>query len=70
MNTPPEITEAMKAEAKNQPGGYVYCIDPAYAPDGVNGAIPPEGIIGVYPVDSDGTIIEAFTSNPNYKPRQ
>jgi hypothetical protein len=26
--------------------GLVYAIDPAYAPGGVNGAVPPEGIIG------------------------
>jgi hypothetical protein len=70
MNNPPEITEAMKIEAKQKPGGYIYCIDPLYAPDGVNGAIPPQGIIGAYPVDEGGNIISDFTANPNYIAKQ
>lgn len=66
MNTPPEITDAMKLEAKNNPAINLFCIDPFYAKDGVNGAIPPEGIIGLYPVDENGEIIPTFTFNPNY----
>lgn len=66
MNTPPKITEEMKAAAKNQPGGYIYSIDSYYAKDGVDGAIPPQGIIGAYPVDAEGNIIPEFTANPNY----
>ncbi|MES2630513.1 MAG: hypothetical protein V4611_00985 [Patescibacteria group bacterium] len=66
MKTPPEINEAMKEEARQRPGGYVYCIDPYYAKDGADGAIPPQGIIGVYPVDANGIIIPEFTENPNY----
>lgn len=63
----PEITDAMREEARKRPNGYVYCIDPNYAPDGVDGAIPPEGIIGAYPVDADGNVLNEFQSNPNYK---
>lgn len=63
---PPEITEAMQAQARQQPGGYVYCIDPHYATDGVDGAIPPQGIIGAYPVDENGIIIPEFMANPHY----
>lgn len=70
MNNPPEITDAMKQEASQKPGGYVYCIDPTYAQDGVNGAIPPQGIIGAYPVDNNGNIIAEFTANPNYVPTE
>ncbi len=66
MKNPPEITPAMREEASQKPGGYIYCIDSRYAQDGVNGAIPPQGIIGVYPVDADGEIIPEFTANPNY----
>ncbi len=69
MKTPPEITEAMKEQARQQPGGYVYCIDPSYAKDGADGAIPPQGIIGAYPVDANGDIIPEFTANPNYVER-
>ena len=66
MKNPPEINETMKEEARQKPGGYIYCIDPRYAEDGVNGAIPPQGIIGAYPVDTNGDIIPEFTPNPNY----
>ncbi len=66
MDNQPEINEAMKEEARQKPGGYVYCIDPQYVKDGVNGAIPPQGIIGAYPVDEKGVIIPKFTANPNY----
>ncbi len=66
MKYQPEINEAMKEEARQKPGGYVYCIDPNYAKDGANGAIPPQGIIGAYPVDDNGNIIPEFTANPNY----
>jgi len=66
MQQPPLITEAMKLEATKNPNGYVYCIDESYAKDGVNGAIPREGIIGAYPVDENGTIIPQFHFNPNY----
>lgn len=62
----PEITEAMKQEATQKPGGYLYVIDESYAPDGPNGAVPREGIIGAYPVDDNGVIIETFNFNPNY----
>lgn len=68
MTNPPEITDAMKQEAQQKPGGYIYCIDPAYAKDGANGAIPPQGIVGAYPVDNTGTIVPEFTANPNYVP--
>lgn len=66
MKNPPEINDAMKEQARQRPGGYVYCIDPQYAKDGAGGAIPTEGIIGVYPVDANGNIIPEFTANPNY----
>ena len=66
MKNPPEITEEMKEHARQQPGGYTYVIDPYYAKDGVDGAIPPQGIIGAYPVDAEGNIIPEFTANPNY----
>jgi len=66
MKTPPEITEEMKEKARNNPGEYIYCIDPRYAESGADGAIPPEGIVGAYPVDANGEIIPEFMKNPNY----
>lgn len=65
----PEITDEMRAEARQQPNGYVYCIDSNYAPNGANGAVPPEGVIGAYPVDSDGNIVNDFQANPHYAGR-
>lgn len=66
MNNPPEITQAMRDEAKRQPGGYVYCIDSQYADGGVNGRIQPQAIIGAYPVNESGEIIPEFMPNPRY----
>lgn len=66
MSNQPKISEAMKQEALKKPGGYIYCIDPAYAKDGVSGAIPPQGILGAYPVDQEGNIVPNFMANPNY----
>ncbi len=66
MNIAPEITDAMKEQARQQPGGYVYCIDPYYAKEGADGAIPPQGIIGAYPVDAEGNIVPEFMANPKY----
>jgi hypothetical protein len=48
---PPELL----AEAKATPGGWVYSIDAAYAPDGADGRVPPEGIIGAWKVADNGT---------------
>lgn len=42
----PDFPPELLAEARSKPGGWVYAIDPAYAPDGPDGAVPPEGIIG------------------------
>lgn len=66
MEHEPEITDVMRAEARTKPGGHVYVIDPAFAPDGPNGAVPPEGIIGAYPVDANGDVVPTFQPNPNY----
>jgi hypothetical protein len=59
---PPELLE----EAKSKPGGWVYAIDPAYAPGGPNGAIPPEGIIGAWKIADDGTPTGEYQANPRY----
>jgi len=39
----------------NSDTGWVYAIDPAYAPHGPDGAVPPEGIIGGWKIGDDGT---------------
>ena len=55
----PEAT----AEAKLNPGGWVYEIDDGYDP---NGAVPPEAIVGAWQVDDAGNIVGEFKPNPNY----
>jgi hypothetical protein len=52
------------AEAKSNPGGWVYEIGPGYDP---NGAIPPEAILGAWQVNERGDIVGDFRPNPNYR---
>lgn len=60
-----EITPGAIAEARKNPGGWVYVIDGRYDPkDGV----PPEAIKGAWKVDENGNIIGQFIPNPNYVP--
>ena len=52
-------------EAKKNPNGYVYRIEGNYSPED---RIPPEAIIGVWKVNSEGIILGDFQKNPNHKP--
>ncbi|MFF7643204.1 type VII secretion system-associated protein [Streptomyces canus] len=58
------VTEALRAQAAGQRGGYVYAIDPYFDADG---AVPPYGIVGGWSVDDAGQLV-AFSHNPNYRP--
>lgn len=58
--TPPPVAIA---EARLNPGGWVYEIDDGYEPDG---AVPPEAIVGAWQVDDGGNIVGEFLPNPNY----
>ena len=60
-----EPTPAARAEAKLNPGGWVYAIDGRFDP---NGAVPPEGIKGAWKVDEWGEIVGEFLPNPRYRP--
>ncbi|MFH8574321.1 type VII secretion system-associated protein [Streptomyces sp. NPDC017993] len=62
--TVPPVTEALRAQAAQQCGGYVYAIDPYFDP---NGAVPPYGIVGGWSVGSSGQLV-SFKHNPNYRP--
>ena len=62
---PPELL----AQAKVTPGGWVYSIDAAYAPDGPDGAVPFEGIIGGWKIAEDGTPTSEYWANPDYGSR-
>ncbi|MER6245216.1 type VII secretion system-associated protein [Streptomyces griseorubiginosus] len=60
----PAVTEALRAQAARQRGGYVYAIDPYFDADG---AVPPYGIVGGWSVDGEGRLV-TFSHNPNYRP--
>ena len=61
----PSYPEALLAEARKQPGGWVYEIDPRFDP---LGAVPPEGIKGAWRVGPDGFPTGEYQSNPAYRP--
>jgi hypothetical protein len=65
----PPFPAELLAQAKATPGGWVYGIDPAYAPDGVDGAVPPEGIIGGWKIGDDGLPTGEYVANPRYQPQ-
>ncbi|WP_300266990.1 type VII secretion system-associated protein [Microbacterium sp.] len=67
MTTPsaPPITEALRDQARANPGGWVYAIDPEF--EGTAN-VPPEGIIGAWRSDVTGEINGRFTPNPKYVP--
>lgn len=61
----PPITEALRAEAKAHPGGWVYAIDPGFDP---SANVPPQGIVGAWQSDDNGNLTADFTPNPRYAP--
>ena len=60
-----EPTKEARAEAKQNPGGWVYAIDGRYDP---NGAVPPQAIAGAWKVDDSGDIVGEFIPNLNHDP--
>jgi hypothetical protein len=62
---PPEITPRMRANARANPGTWLYVIDPAFDADA---DVPPHGVVGAYPVDERGEIRSAFRPNTAYRP--
>jgi hypothetical protein len=63
----PEFPARLLAEAQSKPGGWVYAIDPEYAPDGADGAVPPEGTIGAWKIGDDGQSTGEYRSNERYR---
>lgn len=59
------VTEALLAEAKTRPGGWVYEIVGNYGPDD---PVPPSAIRGAWKVDEQGDIVGEFQPNPNFVP--
>lgn len=63
--TTPPITDALRAEARANPGAWVYAIDPGF--DG-SADVPPHGIVGAWRSDENGELSGGFTPNPQYRP--
>jgi len=63
--TPPPITDGLRAEARANPGAWIYAVDPGFdgSPD-----VPPEGIVGAWRTTASGELSEEFTPNPRYRP--
>lgn len=59
----PPITEALRAEARAHPGGWVYAIDPGF--DGAAG-VPPQAVVGAWRSDARGELSGSFVPNPRY----
>ena len=62
----PPIDERARAEARANPGGWVYAIGGTYPR---TEAVPPQAIKGAWKVDSEGNITGEFVPNPNYDPK-
>lgn len=63
--TTPPVTDALRAEARANPGAWVYAIDPGF--DGQT-EVPPQGIVGAWRADEKGELTDDFTPNPRYLP--
>jgi len=61
----PKITEEMRANARANPNSWLYVIDEAFDP---NGPVPSWAVVGAYPVNSAGDIVEDFHPNDRYRP--
>ncbi|TLW93203.1 type VII secretion system-associated protein [Saccharomonospora piscinae] len=61
----PEITPEMRANARANPNSWLYVIDEAFDP---HGNVPSWAVIGAYPVNAGGEIIDDFHFNDRYLP--
>lgn len=61
----PKITAEMRGNARANPNSWLYVIDEAFDP---NGPVPSWAVVGAYPVNSAGQIVEDFHPNDRYRP--
>lgn len=60
-----EITDDVIKAARENPSGWVYKIEGAFAPDQY---VPPEAVVGAWKVDANGNLTGEFAKNPKYQP--
>ncbi|HWD02192.1 MAG TPA: type VII secretion system-associated protein [Amycolatopsis sp.] len=61
----PEITPEMRANARANPNSWLYVIDEAFDPAG---PVPSWAVVGAYPVNATGDVVEDFHPNDRYRP--
>ncbi|WP_028662417.1 type VII secretion system-associated protein [Saccharomonospora iraqiensis] len=61
----PEITREMRANARANPDSWLYVIDEAFDP---RGNVPSWAVVGAYPVDAHGEVVDDFHFNDRYRP--
>ncbi|MFS0732160.1 type VII secretion system-associated protein [Microbacterium sp. 1P10UB] len=64
-STTPPVTEALRAEARANPGAWIYAVDPGFAGQA---EVPPEGIVGAWRSDENGRLTDEFTPNARHLP--
>ena len=65
MSEAPPITEQMRAFARSAPDSWLYVLDPSVDPEQ---DAPRDKVVGAYPVDEHGELVEDFQHNPDYVP--
>jgi hypothetical protein len=61
----PEITPEMRENARTNPNSWLYVIDEAFD---ARGPVPSWAVVGAYPVNGTGEVVEDFHPNDRYRP--
>lgn len=61
----PRITQEMRIKAQANPDSWLYVVDDAFDP---HGRVPSWAVVGAFPVNTDGAIIDDFHPNERYRP--
>jgi hypothetical protein len=61
----PKVTREMRANARANPNSWLYVIDEAFDP---SGRVPSWAVVGAFPVNAAGDIVEDFHPNDRYRP--
>lgn len=64
QSSPRRFPEALLAEARAHPNGWVYEIRAGVDP---MGAVPPEDIVGAWTIDARGEPTGEYTPNPRFR---